>query len=155
MTPMQHASHSLTARQQRGLEKIGDIYVPGDADFPRFSQIGCVTHAADILRELPDHDQRALRWFLSTCHFAPRWGLALLVRLAEASPRIPIPPGGTLRLLRIGLRSIVFTLYYSGRVGPDYQGPLPVQITGYDVSVYTDDLETPEGTTTHLGATGP
>lgn len=134
--------HSITAGQRRGLEKLGDIYAPGDSEFPSFSQLGCAACVDEILSALPDHDRRSLVRLLSVCRYAPRWLLGLLVRLAEAGPRIPGPPGNALRLLRLGLRSVVYTLYYSGRVGPSYAGLSPLQIIGYDVSVYTGDLNT-------------
>ena len=142
---MQHKSHFLTAGQFRGLERLGDIYASGDGEFPSFSQLGCAAHVDEILNEMPDRERRALQRLLGACRYVPRWLLVLFVRLAEVGPHVPIPPGSALRFLRLGLRSIAYTLYYSGRAGPDYEGPTPLQIIDYDVSVYTGDMKTEDG----------
>ena len=64
---MSESLHSLTAAQHRGLEKLGDIYAPGDSEFPSFSELGCALHAGDILSHLPKHDRRALLRLLGAC----------------------------------------------------------------------------------------
>jgi len=138
-------ARDLTHAQRIGLEKLGDIYAPGDDDFPSFSQLGCAVHARELLEFIPPRELRALQQLLSACRWAPNWSLGLLVRLAEVSPRMPGSLGSTLRALRLGLRSMVYSLYYSGQAGPDYDGPLPLQIIDYEVSVYTGDLEADDG----------
>ena len=138
---MSHDARNLTPGQRVALERLGNLYAPGDDQLPSFSELGCAVHVRELLEHIPPRELHAVQQLLSACHWAPNWTLALLVRLAEASPRMPdtrfISPKSPHR----GLRSIVFTLYYSGLAGPDYDGPLPLQIIDYEVSVYTDDLE--------------
>ena len=138
---MSNGARNLTPGQRVALERLGNLYAPGDDLLPSFSELGCAVHARELLEHIPPRELHAVQQLLSACRWAPNWTLALLVRLAEASPRIPGSLGSSLRALRLGLRSIVFTLYYSGLAGPDYEGPLPLQIIDYEVSVYTDDLE--------------
>lgn len=142
---MSNEVRDLTPQQKLGLEKLGNIYAPGDDQFPAFSQLGCAAHAHRILESVPPRDLQALQQLLSVCRWAPNWALGLLVRLAESGPHVPGPVGNTLRTLRIGLRSVVYSLYYSGLAGPDYDGPLPLRIIDYDVSVYTEDLKAESG----------
>jgi hypothetical protein len=44
-----------------------------------------------------------------------------------------------LRVLRLGLRGIVLSLYYSGSAGPSYDGPGPLDVLSYRVEVAVED----------------
>jgi hypothetical protein len=45
--------------------------------------------------------------------------------------------------VRLGLRGVVFSLYYSGRAGPSYDGPGPLEILPYRVGVAVEDGRRP------------
>lgn len=134
-------SKSLTPRQIRGLEKIGDIYFPGDGDMPSFSRCGCASHGDVAVEALPDEDRNSLKTLLGIIGIAPRFLARGLVLLAESGTNWPGPLGTAMRFLRLGLRGVVTTLYYSGETGPDYDGPSPLDVIGYKVNVYTADVE--------------
>jgi hypothetical protein len=65
-------SRRLAPRQLRALETIGDVLVPGDADFPSFSRLGCAAHVDRLLDFTPEDDLRALRGVLSAAGLLPR-----------------------------------------------------------------------------------
>ena len=65
----------------------------------------------------------------------------LLVALFENSDRVPTVLGATLRFAKMGVRGLVLTLYYSGLKGSHYAGRTPLEILGYEVSVYTADVD--------------
>lgn len=138
---MAHTSKYLTLRQTRGLEKLGDAYLPGDDELPSFSALGCAEHVDEVLDYLPADDRNSLKLLLGLLSITPRFKLVWLAKLLERSHNLPGPLGGGLRFLRMGLKGLVLTLYYSGKTGANYQGRTPLDVLGYDVGVYTGDLE--------------
>ena len=137
--------HRLSASQRRALRKLGDIYCPGDGDLPSFSASGCDQHAGVLLSNMNRSDLGQLKMLLSFLALLPRRLIAFLVARWES-----VDPNGkpglvasNLRFLRLGVRGLVFSLYYSGRVGHRYDGPTPLDTLGYHVAVYTGDLGPP------------
>lgn len=145
-------SRFLTGVQVRGLDKLGDVYFPGDGRFPSFSTCGCVEHVDIALEGLPKDDRKSLKMLLSVVGIAPALLARLLVRLAEGGANWPDPLGAGMRFLRLGLRGVVNSLYYSGETGRGYEGPSPLELLGYNVSVYTADVDERER---QAGENGP
>lgn len=141
---MSWTSRYLSARQRRGLVKLGEAYCPGDGEMPSFAELGCAEHVDEILAEMPDADRRDLALLLGLCAWLPGFVLSGLVRFLEWSPNIPTPLGGALRFLRMGIRGLLLTLYYSGKSGAGYRGKTPFDVLDYEVSVYTADVDAAE-----------
>ncbi|MBX9787907.1 MAG: hypothetical protein K2Y37_03250 [Pirellulales bacterium] len=138
---MSHPSRYLNARQQRGLDRLGDALLPGDEAFPSFSRLGCGEHVDKLLAEMPQRDRGDVLTLLTVCGALPTALVRLLVALIESSDRVPTPLGATLRFAKMGVRGLVLTLYYSGLKGSHYAGRTPLEILGYEVGVYTADVE--------------
>jgi hypothetical protein len=138
-TPATPVSRHLGPRQLRALEAIGDVLVPGDEDLPSFSRLGCVAHVDRRLDFMPDDDLRGLQGVLSAASFLPRFLVAGLLHWLEAGLWPPGPWAPPLRVVRLGLRGIVLSLYYSGGAGPSYDGPGPLDVLAYRVGVAVED----------------
>jgi hypothetical protein len=138
-TPAAPGSRHLGPRQLRALEAIGDVLVPGDEDLPSFSRLGCVAHVDRLLDFMPDDDLRGLQGVLSAVSLMPRFLVAGLLHWLEAGLWPPGPWASPLRVLRLGLRGIVLSLYYSGSAGPSYDGPGPLDVLSYRVGVAVED----------------
>ncbi len=138
---MTNTSHHLSDGQFRGLVKLGDVFAPGNGEFPSFSELGCAEHVDAVLEYLPADDRKSLATLLGLLRWTPRFKVRWLVRFLELAPHIPGPPGNVLRLLRTGLKGVVMSLYFSGRKGQHYTGRTPLEIIQYDVTVYTDDVD--------------
>lgn len=134
-------SRHLTSRQMRGLSKLGDAYLPGDGVLPSFSATGCAEHVDEVLDNLPEVDRDSLQLLLTLLSLTPQFKLVWLARFLEWSPKIPGPLGAGLRFLRMGIKGLVLTLYYSGKTGAEYHGPKPLEVLGYEVGVYADDVD--------------
>ncbi|HUP56324.1 MAG TPA: hypothetical protein VM598_02655 [Bdellovibrionota bacterium] len=126
------SSKHLGPSQIRAIEKVGDCLVPGDGEFPRFSATGCVSQIDRILDYMPATDLKDLKMLLGILALFPRFLLALLFRLLEGAPSVPGPIGAPLRLIRIGMRGLVMSLYYGD--------PAVLRAMNYKVSVYTGDF---------------
>ncbi len=140
------ASRYLSARALRGLVKLGDVYAPGSGPLPRFSTCGCLEHIDDVLDHMPVGDRADLSKLLIVVSLLPSPVVALFLRWLEGAPSWRGPGAPLLRFLRMGVKGLVMTLYYSGRVGQGFSGQSTHQALGYQVGVYTGDLP---------GATGP
>lgn len=126
-------SQSLSPRQLRAIERIGDWMIPGDGEMPRFSELGCISQVARILDYMPASDVGDLKTLLTLLSFFPGFLLGMFLRLVERSPAMSNPLGGLLRTIRLGLRGLVMSLYYDH--------PRILGAIGYEVGVYTGDLE--------------
>lgn len=108
----------LTERQRRAWEKIGNVLVPGGKGLPSFSESGVSRYLEDVLEQSPEEDRRSLLLLVTVLGWWPRILLRLMLMINDTLRRLPGPAGGPFRLLDMGLRGVVFTLYYSG-LDPD------------------------------------
>jgi hypothetical protein len=115
--------------------------LPGDEEFPSFSRLGCGEHVDKLLAEMPERDRGDVLTLLTVTGSLPGALVRLLVATIEASDRVPTALGATLRFAKMGVRGLVLTLYYSGHKGSQYAGRTPLEILGYEVNVYTADVE--------------
>ena len=97
---MSWSSRYLNARQQRGLVKLGQVYCPGDDEFPSFAALGCAECVDELLEYMPEDRIVVTESGIATAQDVSRMrsrGVnAFLV--GEAFMRAP-DPGGALRAL--------------------------------------------------------
>jgi hypothetical protein len=137
--PAAPPSNHLGPRHLQALEAIGDALIPGDEYLPSFSRLGCVVHVDRLLDQMPREDLRQLKGVLAAFSLLPRPVVAVLLRWLEAELWPPGPWAPPLRYLRLGLRGMVVSLYYSGRAGPAFEGRGPLNVLSYHVGVVVDD----------------
>ena len=136
-------SKYLGARQISGLEKMGDVLVPGDNELVSFKVSGCSSEVDRILDHMPRSDLKDLKLLLTLMSFLPMFIVSWFLAFLELSPRMPNWIAGPLRFVRLGIRGLVLTLYYSH--------PQAHKVLGYKVGVYTDDLKDRESIVPEVG----
>jgi len=104
----------LTSTQLAGLRKVGDVMIPGDGTFPSFSASGCAEQADRMLAYMTESDRAGVRTLLGLFRFLPGFVLRAIVWATEHHHGAPGPLGAVLRLMNIGIKGAVMTLYYSG-----------------------------------------
>jgi hypothetical protein len=117
----------------RGINKIGDILIPGSDDFPSFSKYGCIEHVDDLLNYAMEDDVKSLNMVLTILGLLPNFMLKALIKWMANAHKNNGPIGDLLRQLNMGLRGIVFALYYSDKGGANYVGPVPTEMIGFDL----------------------
>ena len=122
----------------KGLNRVGDIIIPQTDEFPSFSEYDCVTHVDDLLNYMPESDVSTLNSVLGIFAFLPKGALVQIVNLMTNSPDSQNALAPLFRQLNIGLRGILFSLYYSRKAGPDYSGKDPADIIDYQVNRVID-----------------
>lgn len=118
-------SQFLGPRELAALERIGDLMLPGDGEFPSFSQTGCVAFVDDLLRYMDPKDRDDVIILLKILSFAPPPLLRAFVKLCQTR-RSP-----TLRMIELGLKGLVISLYYSNKTIPQYAGRTPFDVIGF------------------------
>lgn len=103
----------LTPKATRGMEKAGDLLVPGTEGLPSFSQSGLIREADRMLAYLPGGDRKKLVDLAELFAWLPSWAIAALFWLAGHASRFPDPVGSLLRQLDLGVKGFLYTLYYS------------------------------------------
>ncbi|MCC6488784.1 MAG: hypothetical protein IT364_14895 [Candidatus Hydrogenedentes bacterium] len=126
-------SQILGPRAVRALERLGDIIVPRVGSLPAFSELGCVEHVDSVLAYAPREDVASLKNLLDILYFVPDSLLKLLICAMAKPEKWPAFVATNLRLLDMGVRGVVLSLYYSGRTGATYEGPTPHELMGYEI----------------------
>ena len=121
----------LSAIQFEGLLKVGDILIPGDDDLPSFSASGCAAQIDRMLPYITESDRNGFKAVLAVFRFLPRFAVHAILALTEQHRRFPEAIGAVLRMLNIGVKGAVMTLYYSD-VG---EGPSIRDIIGWDAKI--------------------
>lgn len=118
-------SRFLGDRELKTLRRIGDLMLPGDHDFPAFSHTGCIAFVDDLLSFMDPKDCDDLKTLLKTLSFFPEPMLRALFALCRTRLTAPF------RLIELGLRGLVMSLYYSNKNSPTYSGPKPHEVLGF------------------------
>jgi hypothetical protein len=129
----------LDRRQLRGLDKLGDVFLPGvdgvgdggSRPLPSFSASGCAEDIDSVLAYLPDGDRGDLSLLLTILGWLPRLLVRAFVWLTERAGALPGPVGALLRFARIGTRGLVMCLYWAH--------PPVLAAIDYEVGVVIDD----------------
>lgn len=129
--------------QLLGLQKAGDVILPGTDLSPSFSATGCIEHVDRLAAYLSEDDLGGLRVLLRLLRRAPKWSIRLLLTACRANARFPGFLGTALRTIDIGLRGLVTSLYYSNLTGAGYQGKKVFDVVGWDAKLMMSHEDAP------------
>lgn len=122
----------------KGLNRIGDVYVPQNGDLPSFSQFGGIEAIDTVIAYLPKEDVDLLNIVLTAFSVMPINFLQWIVRTMEnALDKTGMVPS-LLRQLNLGLRGIIFSCYYSGVGAVNFKGNNPLDVIGYHLNRVED-----------------
>jgi hypothetical protein len=131
-------SKHLNPTQLAGLLKVGDVLVPGDDDFPSFSRSGAIEHVDRMLDYMYDSDRNGVKALLALFRFTPRFKIRWIMALTEKHASLPEPLAAVCRMINLGVKGVVMTLYYSD-LG---NGPSVLEVIHWDSKVVERDDET-------------
>ena len=122
----------------KGLNRIGDIFIPGGDDLPSFSEFGGIEHVDDIVSYTPKEDVASLNMVFLIFSVLPKRILCLVANQMVAASYRDGFLDSLLRQLNIGLKGILFSCYYSGKGGSSYAGKNPLEVIRYSVNRVLD-----------------
>jgi len=122
----------------KGLNRIGDVFIPQNDAMPSFSQYGGIEAIDTIITYLPKEDIELLNIALTVFSIMPNGFLHWLVRTMEESLDKTGAIPSILRQLNLGLRGIIFSCYYSGVGGLGFKGSDPLDVLGYQLNRVED-----------------
>lgn len=130
----QNISKLYSAGQIRVIERIGDIMIPKADDFPSFSELGAV-HAIDrVMAPAHPQDIKDLGLLLTVLRFVPDFLIKIIINVAVNAHKSDSVISPLLRQLDIGLRGIVFSLYYANLKSDSYTGKTPFDVMGFELN---------------------
>jgi hypothetical protein len=127
-------SRYLSRSAINGLKRIGNLLIPGKGVFPSFTEYQCIDHIDDLLRYAPPGDVKDLNLVLGILSYLPKNILEWVVRKISRAHNQKGAIGTLLRQLNMGIRGIVFSLYYSEKPGKNYSGKNPSEMIGFTVN---------------------
>lgn len=130
-----YRSEILSPTQMKGLERTGQVLLPGTDRSPSFAETGCVAHFDRLGAYLSPDDLSALRIILALFAFCPRWFISLVMTMATKNAMFPGFVGAGLRMLEIGIKGATMSLYYSDLSGPGCPEGRVFTAIGYDATV--------------------
>ena len=126
-------SKILSPSALKGLNKIGDIMVPKNGEFPAFSEVGGLEYIDDLVAYAPEGDISDLGMVLSILSFMPTFVLQWLVNKLEDAQNSDGFLSPIFRQLDFALRGLIFSCYYTEKVGSNYTGKKPLDIISWEI----------------------
>ncbi|CAN5448444.1 hypothetical protein BH09BAC1_BH09BAC1_02460 [soil metagenome] len=130
-------SQYFSNRALIGLNRMGDVIIPRNGEFPSFSEFGGIQHIDDLAAHAPAGDIKDLGLLLAVLSFMPTFVLRWIVGKMEDSMESHGPLGFIFRQLDYGLRGIVFSCYYSEKPTA-YVGQTPLHVIGFHTTRVED-----------------
>ena len=131
-------SSCFSKRALKTLNRIGDIYIPRNGEFPSFSEYGGIEHIDKLAGYAPVDDIGDLNMLLGVLGFMPGFVLRFIVHLCAKSPDSNSPISPLLRQLNLAFRGLIFGCYYAERPGSNYNGKDPVELINFSINRVTD-----------------
>lgn len=124
---------SFSNQAIKGMKKIGDFFLPGNDEFPSYSEAGGTYKLNDMVQYAPEDDIKALNLVLIIFSFLPKFMLKWIVdqmsKYTENKKDGLIPT--TFRQLDFGVRGLLYATYYDEFTNPDYKGKTPKELIDY------------------------
>ena len=128
----------FSPRALKALNRLGDILIPANGDFPSFSEYGGLEHIDRMVSYAPVDDIGDLNMALGYLQLMPTFALRHLVkRMTNAADNDGLL-GMPLRLLNLAIRGLVFACYYSERPGSNFNGKDPVDVIDFKINRVVD-----------------
>ena len=130
--------NQLSPRAKQALSRIGDILLPKNGEFPSFSETGSIEYIDDLTAYAPESDIGDLSMVLSILSFMPGFILKWLVNQMENSQNSSGMLSSVFRQLDFGLRGLIFSCYFSGKMGTGFKGKNPLDVIGFEIKRVED-----------------
>jgi acyl-CoA reductase-like NAD-dependent aldehyde dehydrogenase len=129
------SSKYLTSLQIKGILRTGDVIIPGEGKFPRFSDTLFINDIDLMLDYLTDDDREGLCMLMGFFALMPSIIIRFILALAEKNANFPNILGAPLRMVQMGVKGLIFTLYYSNIDDEKGDGKKIHNLIGWDAAI--------------------
>lgn len=131
-------SRFLSKRSIKAFNRMGNIMMPKNGEFPKFSDYGGVEHIDKMLEYAPQADREDLDMLLTVLSFMPGFVLRFILWLCLRVSETKTPIFTLLRQLNLALRGMFFACYYAHRPGENYKGKDPCELIDFEINRVVD-----------------
>ncbi len=132
--------NKFSNRAIKGICKAGDVYLPQNGEFPKYSDVGGTQFLDMMIENAPPKDIKALNLAMAIISFLPNFMVAWLVNWFASATKSSSNGiiASNLRQLHMGLRGLVYGTYYSELINPNYKGKTPLELLDYSINRVED-----------------
>jgi hypothetical protein len=98
----------------------------------------CIDHIDDLMAYAPADDVKDLKMVLGVFSILPTGILNWIVKKMASAPNSDGALSTLFRQLNMGIRGVVFSLYYSEKPGASYSGENPTEMIGFTLNKVSD-----------------
>lgn len=106
-------SHGFSSLSLKGLERAGNVIIPGGEGLPSFSQTDFLRHLPRISNYMNEDDREGFKLLTTLMFFMPSPLIRLMMWFTTLHSYFPGPLAAILRQINVGVKGVLFTLYYS------------------------------------------
>lgn len=107
-------SHGFSPLAIKGILKAGDVIIPGEGKFPKFSQTPFIKDLGRMSNYMEPADRADFKLLMTLMAFMPSFLIRLILKIAALHESFPVFIGALLRQINIGVKGVILTMYYSG-----------------------------------------
>lgn len=104
---------NLSKAHLKGIEKLGRVVIPDNIDFPPFKELQAEKYLNRMIDYMYDDDKSAILLILKLFSIIPLFKIRWTMSLIEKGSKWKGMTGAPFRMLQIGLKGLIFTIYYS------------------------------------------
>ena len=104
---------TLKRSHLKGLERLGRVVIPQNSDFPSFNEIQAEKYVNRMVDYMYEDDRSSILIILKMLSIMPLFKIRWLMSLIETGSKWKGLAGAPFRMLQIGLKGLIFTVYYS------------------------------------------
>lgn len=131
-------SKYLSSYALKSINRIGDMMIPRNGEFPAFSEVGGLEYIDELVSYAPTADIKDLNLLLTILAFMPNFVLRWMLGKMENSMESNGLGSSLFRMLDVGLRGLIFSCYYTEKIPASYKGKKPLDIIGFDLTRVED-----------------
>jgi acyl-CoA reductase-like NAD-dependent aldehyde dehydrogenase len=117
MSEFNIVSRHLGPAQLRAIAKAGDILIPGGGEMPRFSDTPALTEIDRMVDYMSDSDRGGFKFLMGLFDKLPSPAIRGLMKIADRAESLPSFIAPPFRLINVGVKGVVYTLYYTDVTG--------------------------------------
>lgn len=130
-------NHGFSPLSLKGIQKAGDIVLPGGDGFPRFSETDFIQHFGRISHYMTPEDREGFKLLTAIMGIMPSFMIHLMLVMVSHHEKVPSFIGAIFRQVNMGVKGVLFTMYYSGLDETNQERSKIFKLMKYETNINT------------------